>query len=171
MSTELDLNINNYTLSELEAFLKVAAPYSLNDILKSEKQIINVISNDKQYPVEHKSKFITFIKNAKAKIVDRLRKELDKTLENSEDLEPETFVIKEDVGKVVNQTSVIEAGGNSFVLNQETTSFNDKLNPNKYLNPVETFPTNIARSNLNNLKRKTITQTIKNCDAKVATIK
>ena len=160
MSTELDLNINNYTLSELEAFLKVVAPYSLNDILKSEKQIINVISNDKKYPVEHKSHFITFIKNAKAKLVARLRKELDATLENSEDLEPETFVIKEDIGKVVNQTSVIQAGGNSFVLNQETTSFNDAVNPNKYLNPVETFPTNIARSNLNNLKRKTITQTV-----------
>ena len=28
------------------------------------------------------------------------------------------------------------------------------------MNPVETFPTNIARSNLNNLKRKTITQTV-----------
>ena len=160
MSTELDLNINNYTLSELEAFLKVTAPYSLNDILKIEKQIINVISNDKQYQVEHKSHFITFIKNAKAKLVARLRKELDKTLENSEDLLPETFVIKEDIGKVVNQTSTIEAGGNSFVLNQETTSFNDALNPTKYLNPVETFPTNIARSNLNNLKRKTIAQTV-----------
>lgn len=160
MSTELDLNINNYTLSELEAFLKVTAPYSLNDILKSEKQIINVIGSDKKYPVEHKSHFITFIKSAKAILVARLRKELDKTLENSEDLEPETFVIKEDINKVVNQTSVIQAGGNSFVLNQETTSFNDIANPNKYLNPVETFPTNIARSNLNNLKRKTITQTV-----------
>ena len=160
MTTELDLNINSYTLPELEAFLKVVAPYSLNDILKSEKQIINVISNDKNYSVEHKSHFITFIKNAKTKLVARLRKELDKTLENSEDLEPETFVIKEDVDKVVNQTSVIQAGGNSFVLNQETTSFNDAVNPNKYLNPVEAFPTNIARSNLNNLKRKTITQTV-----------
>jgi len=161
MSTELDLNINNYTLSELEAFLKVVAPYSLNDILKSEKQIIKVISDDQKYPVEHKSKFITFIKNAKTKLVARLKKELDKTLENSEDLPPEKFVIKEDVGKVVNQTSTITAGGgSSFVLNQETISFNDALNPNKYLNPVEAFPTNIARSNLNNLKRKTITQTV-----------
>ena len=160
MSTELDLNINSYTLPELEAFLKVVAPYSLNDILKSEKQIIKVISDDQNYPVEHKSKFITFIKNTKAKLIARLKNELDKTLENSEDLEPEEFVIKKDIGKVLNQTSVIQAGGNSFVLNQETTSFNDIANPNKYLNPVETFPTNIARSNLNNLKRKTITQTV-----------
>jgi len=160
MSTELDLNINNYTFSELEAFLKVDPPYSLNDILKSEKQIISVISNDKKYAVEHKSHFITFIKNAKAKLVARLRKELEKTLENSEDLPAETFVIQKDVGKVVNQTSNTEAGGNSFVMNQETTSLNDIINPNKYLNPIEAFPTNIARSNLNNLKRKTITQTV-----------
>ncbi len=161
MSIELDLNINNYTLPELEAFLKVAPPYSLNDILKSEKEIINVISNDKKYAVENKSKFITFIKNAKAKLVARLRAELDKTLTNEEDLEPETFVIQADVGKVVNQTSTITAGGgSSFVLNQETSSFNDVVNPNKYLNPVEAFPTNIARSNLNNLKRKTILQTV-----------
>jgi hypothetical protein len=160
MGTELDLNINNYSLPELEAFLKVEAPYSLNDILKSEKQIIGIISSDQKYPVDHKSHFITFIKNAKAKLVARLRKELDKTLENSEDLPAETFVIQTDVGKVVNQTSNIEAGGNSFVLNQETASLNDVINPNKYLNPIEAFPTNIARSNLNNLKRKTITQTV-----------
>ena len=48
MSTELDLNINSYTLPELEAFLKVVAPYSLNEILKSEKQIIKVISDDQK---------------------------------------------------------------------------------------------------------------------------
>jgi hypothetical protein len=61
----------------------------------------------------------------------------------------------------VNQTSTIAAGGgSSFVLNQETSSFNDVVNPNKYLNPIEAFPTNIARSNLNNLKRKTILQTV-----------
>jgi hypothetical protein len=160
MSTELDLNINNYTFSELQAFLKVHAPYSLNDVLKSEKLIIGVISNDKNYSVEHKSNFITFIKKAKAKLVARLRAELEKTLTNDDDLPDETFVIQADVGKVVNQTSNIEAGGNSFVLNQETSSFNDITNPNKYLNPIESFPTNIARSNLNNLKRKTITQTV-----------
>ena len=77
MTTEIDLNINNYNFSELEAFLKVVAPYSLNDILKSEKQIIKVISDDQNYPVEHKSKFIIFIRNAKAILVARLRKELD----------------------------------------------------------------------------------------------
>jgi hypothetical protein len=51
-------------------------------------------------------------------------------------------------------------GGNSFVQNKETTSLNEILDPKKYLNPQESFPTNIARSNLNTLKRKTVTQTV-----------
>jgi hypothetical protein len=45
-------------------------------------------------------------------------------------------------------------------MNKETTSFNDTIDKQKKLNPVETYPTNVARSYLNNLKRKTITQTI-----------
>ena len=52
MSDELDLNISNYELPEVESLLKVNAPYSLNDVLKNEKMIIKVISNDKNYNVE-----------------------------------------------------------------------------------------------------------------------
>ena len=104
------------------------------------------------------------MKKGKQQLITRLRnnleKELGKELENQGELENEELLIKADIGKVVNQTSVQEMGGNSYVQNQETNSFNDMTNPKKYLNPLETFPTNIARSNLNNLKRKTVTQTV-----------
>ena len=157
---DLDLNIDNYDLGEVEKLLKVTPPYSLNDILKSEKLIIGVISKDSSYPVEKKSNFIEFIKTAKLKLVQRLRKQLEKTTQNDQDLPDDEFVIQRDVGKVVNKTSVTEAGGNSFVQNRETTSLNEMIDKHKYLNPVESYPTNIARSDLNNLKRKTITQTV-----------
>ena len=77
-----------------------------------------------------KSKFISFIKEAKTILVKKLKQELEKTITNSEDLPDEDFVIEQDVGKVVNQTSTIEAGGNSFVITPETNSFNDITNPN-----------------------------------------
>ena len=94
-------------------------------------------------------------------LVHNLKKQLDRTIENDQLLPDEEYVIEKDVGKVVNQTSVTQAGGgNSFVLNKETTSFNDVIDKEKYLNPVETYPTNIARSDLNVLKRKTILQTV-----------
>jgi len=61
--------------------------------------------------------------------------------------------------KLVNQTST-SFNGSNYVINKETITPNELVDPTKYLNPVESFNTNIARSNLNNLKRKVITQSI-----------
>jgi len=159
-NVELDLNIDNYDLPEIETFLKVTHPYTLNDVINNEKLIVSVISKDASYTVEKKSNFIEFIKIAKTRLVKHLKEQLEKTIQNDQNLPDEEYVIQRDVGRVVNQTSVTEAGGNSFVQNKETISFNDVLDKNKYLNPVEAFPTNIARSDLNGVKRKTIHQTI-----------
>ena len=156
----IDLNILNYNLREIEEFFHLTLPYTLNDVLKCEKQILQVIIQDDKYNIEKKNEFIEFMKKSKQKLITNLRKSFDKILKNEEDLEDEEYVIQTDVGKIVNQTTVQEMGGNSFVQIQNTNSFNDITNPHKYLNPLETFPTNIARSHLNNLKRKTITQTV-----------
>ena len=61
--------------------------------------------------------------------------------------------------KLVNQTSTT-FNGNNYLMDKETITPNDLVDPTKYLNPIESFNTNIARSNLNNLKRKVITQTL-----------
>lgn len=159
---ELDLNINNYTIDEIEHFFKLVYPYSLNDILYSEKMIVNLVVKDGKLAGDKKAEFMSFVKESKHKIVGKLKKEIANQLENdggySEEYE---FAIKNDIGKVVNQTTAPgTGGGNSFIMNRETVSLNDVINPEKYLNPIESFPTDIARSNLNNLKRKTITQTV-----------
>ena len=159
---ELDLNINNYATSEVENLFGLAYPYTLNEILNKEKQMISVIAKDQKYNVERKTNFISFMKKAKARLITRIRNEIEKQTVN-EGFELENFdelVIPSDNGKVVNQTTAVQIGGNSFVLEQETNTLNDMTNPKKYLNPIETFPTNIARSNLNNLKRKTVVQTV-----------
>ncbi len=160
MAQDLDLNLQNYTLVEIEKFLKLSSPYSLNDVARNEKMIIGVISKDQAYTVEHKSQFIQFIKAAKLHIAAHLRNQLHSATENSHELQDDEFAIERDVGNVVNQTSITETGGSSVVQNKETTSFNTLIDDHKYLNPVEAYPTNIARSNLNNLKRKTIRQTL-----------
>jgi hypothetical protein len=68
-------------------------------------------------------------------------------------------LIAQDEDRVINQTSITHAGS-SYVINPETVTFNDVIDKTKSLQPIETYPTNISRSNLNNLKRKTILQTI-----------
>lgn len=157
---DIDLNIENYKLGEIEQFFRLSIPYTLNDILKNEKQILHIIIQDKKFNVERKSDFIEFMKKAKQQLISNLRKMFDKMLQNEDDLEEEEFVIQHDVGKIFNQTSVQEMGGNSFVQTQETNSFNDMTDPRKYLNPIETYPTHVARSKLNILKRKTVIQTV-----------
>lgn len=157
----LDLNINNYSTDEIETFFKLVYPYTLHDILQNEKLIINLVLQDTSLR-EKKNEFMAFMKEAKRRMVIKLNNEISKQLENdggySENYE---FAIKDDIGKVVNQTTAPAfGGGNSFVMNNETTSFNDAINPEKYLNPIESYPTDIARSNLNNLKRKTIIQNV-----------
>jgi hypothetical protein len=159
---DLDFNIKNYTLEEIENFFRLVYPYSLNDVLHSEKQIVTLIVKDGKLGGEKKNEFMTFVKEAKHQMITKLKKDLANQLENdggySEDYE---FAIKADIGKVVNQTTAPDTGGgNSFIINKETVSFNDVINPEKYLNPIEAYPTDIARSNLNNLKRKTIVQTV-----------
>ena len=40
MSLEFDLNINNYSISELENFLGLKEKYSFNDVVNNEKTFI-----------------------------------------------------------------------------------------------------------------------------------
>jgi len=69
------------------------------------------------------------------------------------------LVIERDEGNVVNQTSTTYAGHN-FVMDKNTVELNDVLGKSNRLNPIETYQTNIARSNLNVVKRKTFNQTV-----------
>lgn len=158
MSKEFDLNINNYTISDIENFFGLGNVYKLDDIQQSEKTIVNVLISDTNYDKNKKSQINNFLKQAKNKLIRNLKLSLD--IQNNGFIEDyDKLVIQEDESYVRNQTSVT-TNGNSFVINKDTTSINDKIDKNKYLNPVETYPTNISRSHLNNVKRKTILQTI-----------
>jgi hypothetical protein len=158
MSIELDLNINNYSISDIENFFGLNKDYKLDDIQKSEKNIINILISDNNYNKDKKAQILDFLKNARNKLIKILRSNLD--IQNSGFIEDyDKLIIKDDENYVRNQTSV-STNGNSFVLNKDTTSLNDKIDKNRYLNPVETYPTTISRSYLNNLKRKTVLQTI-----------
>ena len=152
-----DLNIYNYTINELENFLGLNENYTFNDIVNKHKSMVIIVKNDKNYDNNTKENIIRFMNNARDNLIEEIKK-----TSNQEDNFMEDFnklLIKSDENKVVNKTSAIYAG-NTAVLNKETVSFNDIINKNEYLNPVETYPTNVSRSYLNNLKRKTILQTI-----------
>jgi hypothetical protein len=154
MGLDFDLNIYNYNTEELETFLGLGQNYNFNDIKDKHDSIYIAISKSNDYDDDKKTQVYDFLNSAKNKLIRDLSKDNSGFDENYEQL-----LIPTDENKVINQTSAVFAG-NNFTLNKETTSLNNSINKNEYLNPVETYPTNVARSLLNNLKRKTIIQTL-----------
>jgi len=158
MSLEFDLNINNYTISELENFLGLNENYSFNDIINSEKTFLSVLNSSNEYDKRKKNEIKVFLSSAKERMFNKLKNIVD--IQNDGFIEDYDKLIDPTSEKnIINQTTS-DFGAYHYVMNKETTSFNDIIDKQKKLNPVETYPTNVARSYLNNLKRKTITQTI-----------
>ena len=154
-----DLNINNYDFEELISFFKLPYSYTLNDLLFMKKNITNVINDTNSYNNEKKIEIINFINKAKDRLLLKLQNEMVQEADN-ELLQPvDELVIKSDENDVVNQTTA-KYTGNHYVMDKSTTSLNKIINKDEYLNPIETYPTDVARSFLNNLKRKTIRQTV-----------
>jgi len=158
MSFDFDLNIYSYTIAELEKFLGLNDGYTFNDVQKNCKNMSKVIMENRGLDREKKVGIVSFVESAKENLVKRFKKP---PIENSDGFieDPDKLLIYTDEKNVVNQTSTTYAG-HSYVMNRETNSLNNTLNKSEYLNPIETYPTNIARSMLNNLKRKTICQTV-----------
>lgn len=158
MSFDFDLNIYNYTIADLERFLGLNDDYTFNDVMKNQKNMTKIIVENRDLDKHKKTAIVDFMESAKDKLVKRFKR----TTVPIDDGFIEDFtklVVTTDEKNVVNQTSTTYAG-HSFVMNQETNTLNKILNNKEYLNPIETYPTNISRGVLNNLKRKTIHQTV-----------
>lgn len=158
MSLEFDLNINNYSISELENFLGLKENYSFNDIINNEKSFVNVLDSSNEYDKNKKKEIKVFLVNAKERMFNKLKNMVD--IQNDGFIEDYDKLLDPTTEKNIVSQTTADFGGYHYVMNKDTTSFNDVIDKQKKLNPVETYPTNVARSYLNNLKRKTITQTI-----------
>ena len=157
MNYELDFNVDNYNVSELAKFLSLNENYTFNDINENCSKMNKIITDNKKYDKVYKTRLENFLEKAKLRLVKNI-KELsqggDGFIEDYNKL-----LINTDDEEVVNKNS-IKYAGHSFVMNPRTITLNDIIDKEKRLEPIETYPTSISRSNLNNLKRKTILQTI-----------
>lgn len=158
MSLEFDLNINNYSICELENFLGLEENYSFNDIINNEKSFLNILDSSNEYDKTKKKEIKVFLSNVKEKIFYKLKNIVD--IQNDGFIEDYDKLLDPTTEKNIISQTTADFGGYHYVMNKNTTSFNDVIDKQQKLNPVETYPTNVARSYLNNLKRKTITQTV-----------
>ena len=128
--SQFDFNINNYTITDLEKFLKLSLEYNEFEIKEKERilrnQLIKAIENEK---VKSKRKAIEknafqFLDEAKRLLIEKLKKA--KMTENS------ILINKNDT------------------MNSITS----------YLQPISTFPTTVAQGNLNTLRKKISTYSL-----------
>ncbi|MFY7728059.1 MAG: hypothetical protein ACOVRN_00930 [Flavobacterium sp.] len=153
-----DFNIQHYNLRELESFLTLPPTYTFNDIHQTCGRMNAIIADNKQYDQTYKVRLGRFLEHAKIVLVKHLKEQAEQ--ESKDALNTyDQLLVKTDESHTVNQTSTVY-GGHTFTMVPETTSLNDVINPDKRLNAIETYPTNVARSHLNTVKRKTIFQTI-----------
>lgn len=158
MSTDFDFNINNYTFQDIENFLGLNQGYTFNDVMKRKENMITIIIDNKQYDKSYRKKLVDFMEHSVVKVIDNIKKTVQQDNGFIEDYDK--LLIEKDENKVVNQTSTTSAG-NKFVMNKNTVELDDVIGDKKQrVNPIETFPTNISRSNLNVIKRKTFNQTV-----------
>jgi hypothetical protein len=158
MSTDFDFNINNYTIPDIENFLGLNQDYTFNDVMKRKQNMVNIIIDNKQYDKPYRKKLVDFMEESVVKVINNIKKTVQQKGDFIEDYDK--LLIETDEGKVINQTSTTYAGHN-FVMNKNTVDLDDVLGgKNQRVNPIETFQTNISRSNLNVVKRKTFNQTV-----------
>jgi hypothetical protein len=157
MNHEFDFNVDNYSVEELEHFLKLDdTTYSFNELRTKCSALRAIIVESPEYDTRHKTRLARFIQKAEDKLVQHI-----KAMAEGEDGFIEDYnklVIAQDEGHLVNQTKL--TGGGKYVMTTETTSLNNVVDPHKRFQPMESYPTLIARSYLNGLKRKAIAQTI-----------
>ena len=125
-NNNFDLNIENYKINDMLKILSVPSTYDIN--------IISQCYNNKlQECINYK------VSNDILIFLNKIKERLISEIENK---------------NIVNKTTVFNTSSNS-VLEQNNFSI-EKLIDNRYvLNPIEVLPTQISKSNLNNLKRKT----------------
>jgi hypothetical protein len=157
MNYDFDFNIDNYSISELEKFLSLNTNYNFNDINEKCAKMNIIIIENKDYDKVYKTRLGKFLEQAKMKLVKNVKEIIqgdDGFIENYDKL-----LIDTEKEHIINKTTTTYAG-HTFVMNPETISFNDVIDKEKKLEPLEAYPTLISRGKLNNLKRKTILQTI-----------
>jgi hypothetical protein len=152
-----DFDINNYSINELQKFFGLNDKFEYNDIIEKHKNISAIIEKSVDYNSTYKKNINEFLEKAKLNLI----KSIVKTSQQEENFIEDSYELlnTNQREKIVNQTSTTYSGGR-YTMNKETITFNEVINKDKYLNPLEAYNTNIMRSDLNNIKRKTIFTTI-----------
>jgi len=154
MITDFDFNISNYSTDELLNFFGLNKHSTYSEIIQSKNNMNAIIDETNSYDANHKMKLKYFIEQAVKNISQGISQGVNQGVSQG----ISQGITNEINDKLNNKTNIIYVDDH-YIQTKESIPFNKRLE-DKYIEPFESFPTNISRSAINNLKRKTIKQTV-----------
>lgn len=143
MDTNFDLNIDNYTIKELEELLELPNNYDESIIEMKEIKLRENIISDRSILSSTKNKTLDFIKNVKNKL--KANQKLDLT--------PVSKLVKNweniyNTNKSLSASNIIDAGSTN-IIKQEVTPFGQSSPSEFYQGTINPLNRRILRQNIN----------------------
>lgn len=150
-STNFDLNIGNYSKSELEEILELPSNYDENIIYMKEAKLRQNIMNDLSVPVTIKTKTLGFITNIKNALTINIQK--NNSANNSKvgskisDL-AKTYKSVYNLDKTLNKSDVTDSGS-TYIIKQQPTPYGQSSPSEFYQGTINPLNKRILRQNIN----------------------
>ena len=150
-STNFDLNIGNYSKSELEEILELPTNYDENIIQMKEAKLRQNIMNDLSVPATIKTKTLGFITNIKNALTINIQK--NNSANNSKlgskigDL-AKTYSNVYNLDKNLEKSDVTDSGG-TYIIKQQPTPYGQSSPSEFYQGTINPLNKRILRQNIN----------------------
>jgi hypothetical protein len=150
-TTNFDLNIGNYSKSELEEILELPTNYDENIIHMKEAKLRQNIMNDLSVPMTIKTKTLGFITNIKNALTINIQKNHS---DNNAKLGSKISDLAKTYSNVYNldkslEKSDITDSGNTFIIKQQPTPYGQSSPSEFYQGTINPLNKRILRQNIN----------------------
>lgn len=145
MNTNFDLNINNYTIKELEDIFGLPLNYDESIVEIQETKLRQNIINDKAIISSTKTNTLAFISQVKNKIVDNTKQK--NPLNNLDNL-AKTYQNVYNLDKSLHKSDIVNAGSTN-IIKQPITPYGQSMPSEFYQGIINPLSKRILRQNIN----------------------
>jgi len=146
MDSNFDLNINNYTIKELEELFELPNNYDESIIEMRETKLRDNIVHDKSIPIKTKNMTLDFINNVKKKLTENQKSNSNSSQNSISELK-KSFDNIYNTDKSLQKSELIDSG-NQNLIKQKVTPFG------------QSAPSEFYQGTLDPLKKRILTQNI-----------
>jgi hypothetical protein len=147
MNSNFDLNIDNYTIKELEELFELPSNSNESIIETQERKLKQNILGDKDITSTTKNKTLEFIHQVKKKLVENLKKITPAAVNNISKL-AKTYENVYNLDKSLHKSDIIDAG-NTAIIKQPSTPYGQSSPSEFYQGVINPLNKRILRQNIN----------------------